>query len=357
MIFWSKIIMSSTSNAQNYLVNVFRPVYTYDPISNVFSSKLEFSNVDTVSGNSLSVYTASIGDANSNTYVGINAGNSYTLLKNCVYNTALGSFAGNNISNASNCVFVGYHAGDSVSDSSNVIAIGANANGVGSNNIYIGKSTGGPGNGNIFLGHNLQNFTSVSNTFYLGNSISNITMAADLANKYVGVNCNTPQYSLDVAGYVHISNAGLGINTNPQSHSLNVNGDMYISDGYGSFYFGKNVFNTTCEVNANSGFSSYVSSLSNASNSLTASSQIVAGTMVKGVIQISAIDVTGSTYDYVKIMVYNTSNNPAAALIQRSSNATIIKYTTGDSNIYISNASGATHTFNWNVTYFPCPGA
>ena len=62
--------MSSTTNIQNLLVNVFRPVYRYEippgSSNTIFVPKLELSNIDTYSGNSVSVFTAAIGDASNN---------------------------------------------------------------------------------------------------------------------------------------------------------------------------------------------------------------------------------------------------------------------------------------------------
>jgi carbonic anhydrase/acetyltransferase-like protein (isoleucine patch superfamily) len=123
--------MSSTTGSQNLLVNVFRPVYRYEiPTGGsaaIFTPKLEISNIDTVTANSLTVFTASVGDSNGNVYVGSNAGNSYEFRKLCSNVTALGFGAGNNISNVSNSVYIGFNAGAGAASATSVIAIGANA--------------------------------------------------------------------------------------------------------------------------------------------------------------------------------------------------------------------------------------
>jgi hypothetical protein len=341
--------MSSTINVQNYLSNVFRPVYSYDPIGNVFQPTLILSNIDTVAANTISVFAAYVGDANSNVYVGLQTGNPFTLLKNCVNNTAVGSFAGNNISNVSNSVYLGYHAGDSSADASNVIAIGYNANGSGSNNIYIGKSTGAPGSGNIFIGQDLTYTSNISNSFYLGTGSYGVTLSANLSNKYVGIDTITPQFPLDVNGYTRIMN-GLGINANPEAHSLNVNGDMFVSDGYGSMYFGLNALTTSASLTAAGGFNSIVNPTGG--TTVPNGGSIAIGVLVKGVVDVMATDSSGVNYVYRKYIARTASGTPTVA-VQANSAGTALALS--GSTISISNTSGGPVTYNWNITYSPVP--
>lgn len=242
----------STANVQNLLSNVFHPTFVYDTANQVYKSKLELVNIDTVSANTVSTFFASVGDSRSNVYVGIGAGNPYSNLvaSSNWYTTCVGGGAGNGSSNASNCVFIGYNAGQGSVNSTNTIAIGSNADGDGSNNIYIGAGAGmagAAGTSNIFIGHG-NTLTGVTKQFLLGplvgqppssltNSLgSNYLLGGDFASNRLGINLSNPTYNLDVNGYARIgtnSVGGLGVNTNPVDYTLNVNGDMQVSDGYG----------------------------------------------------------------------------------------------------------------------------
>jgi hypothetical protein len=343
--------MSSTINVQNYLSNVFRPVYSYDPIGNVFQPTLILSNIDTVAANTISVFAAYVGDANSNVYVGLQAGNPFTLLKDCVNNTAIGAFAGNNISNVSNSVYLGYHAGDSASDASNVIAIGYNASGAGVNNIYMGKNTGAPGSGNIFIGQDLTYTSDISNSMYIGTGSYGVTLSADLSNKYVGINTTTPQFPLDVNGYTRIMN-GLGINANPEAHSLNVNGDMFVSDGYGSMYFGLNAITTSTTITAAGGFNSIVNPTAGTSVGSGASATI--GVLIKGIVDVMVTDSAGSNYAYRKYISRTATGTPTPNVAVTAGSAGTALALSG-SNITISNTTGGALTYNWSITYSPVP--
>jgi hypothetical protein len=184
--------MSSTTGSQNLLVNVFRPVYTYN--SGTFSSSLQLSNIGTD-------FTAAIGDSEENVYVGINAGNSSTNTRACVSNTALGYNAAGLISNVSNSTFVGANAGSASSNSSNVISIGNSAGGSGSNNIFLGNSTKSLGDNNILIGHAIDGVAS-SNLLRVGSSIY-----GNLSNRWVGIGTDTATggNQFDVSGNAAVS--------------------------------------------------------------------------------------------------------------------------------------------------------
>ena len=232
--------MSSLTNTQNLLINVFRPKYTYDTTSNFFQTKLDMSNVDSLFANVLVSSNAYVGDSRCNVYVGTGAGNSYTTPQACSRNVAVGQFAGSFISNVSNSVFLGYSAGAGVLNSTNSVMVGANTYGNGNSNILIGNDVRltGTSSNNILIGTGIQPPSPISNTFQLGRGTGDITMSGDLVNHGIGI--GLPQirdigFALDVSGYVHISNAGLGVNADPRDHTLNVAGDMLVSDGYGTF--------------------------------------------------------------------------------------------------------------------------
>ena len=219
--------MSSTAGIQNLLVNVFRPIYTYDPLTTLFTPKLSLSNIDNYSGNNISVFTAAVGDSASNVYVGSNAGNLYTAIQASSNNTALGEHAGNVISNVSNSTYLGYNTGAGASNASNVIAIGAGAGGNGISNIFVGNGTGSTGSNNILIGHGI-NAGSSNYKFQLGTSVY-----GDLSKNWIGIGTSTSidptDGRFDVSGNVYVLGQ-VGINTIP-THTLDINGDTRSSGG------------------------------------------------------------------------------------------------------------------------------
>ena len=119
--------MSSITNAQNLLKNVFRPTFFYDTTNNVYHSKLELINIDTISANFVSAYSLSVSDSNSNVYVGSNAGNVYSNLNGNSNNTFVGFQAGYGSSNVINNVFLGFLSGIGTVGSSKSVSIGGNS--------------------------------------------------------------------------------------------------------------------------------------------------------------------------------------------------------------------------------------
>jgi hypothetical protein len=192
--------MSSSAGIQNLLVNVFRPVYTYDTNTGVFTPTLQLANV-AYSGTTISVSNAAIGDGNQNVYVGSNAGNSYLDIRACDDNTTLGFGAGGLISNVSNSVYLGYNAGYQASNASNVIAIGSNTGGNGINNIFLGNGTGSTGSNNILIGHSIAGVAS-NNLLRIGS-----TLYGNLASRWVGIGTDTSTSgtNFDVSGNARIS--------------------------------------------------------------------------------------------------------------------------------------------------------
>ena len=153
--------MSSITNAQNLLKNVFRPTFFYDTTNNVYHSKLELINIDTISANFVSAYSLSVSDSNSNVYVGSNAGNVYSNLNGNSNNTFVGFQAGYGSSNVINNVFLGFLSGIGTVGSSKSVSLGGNSLAGGISNIYIGYGTGiTAGNSNIFIGTNINSTTN-----------------------------------------------------------------------------------------------------------------------------------------------------------------------------------------------------
>ena len=234
--------MSSTTNVQNLLVNVFRPSYQYrtTPSPNYYV-QLEISNVETVYANVVDCQTLRLGDSNSNVYVGREAGNVYTDLRDCFSNTTLGYGAGRAISNTDRSIYIGFNAGTSASNASNVIAIGTNASGRGTGNVYIGSNTGGVDGevSNVYIGNGLTSLGGTSNRLLIGSGSdpSGALISGNFSTRRVGILTSNPTtYPVEIGTYTFISN-GLGINADPTVHTLNVNGDCRMEDGFGQFTF------------------------------------------------------------------------------------------------------------------------
>lgn len=252
--------MSSTTGFQNLLVNVFRPVYRYEippgDSNSIFVPKLEMSNIDTYSGNAVSVFTAAVGDASSNVYVGSNAGNSYSTVKNCKYVTAIGYGAANGISNVTNSVFAGFNAGTGVVDVSASVIVGANAAGNGLSNVRIGYSNAGTGSGNVSIGP-LTTTATYSNCILLGTGVTatdgsqfrvgSAYLYGDLSTNWLGVGTPTPMDTtngkFDVSGNVNIDGQ-VGINKIPV-RTLDLNGDFRAVDATGTLDFHSGSFTVT----------------------------------------------------------------------------------------------------------------
>lgn len=316
--------MSTTSNIQNYLVNVFRPIYVYDAATTLFTPKLTLSNIDTYYGNVVNISNLSIRDSNFNVYIGANAGNSYSNLAGSSNNTTLGYQAGFQISNSKNNVYLGYNAAANTTDASGTIAIGANSLGGGTSNIYIGTGTGSSASNtasNIFLGDGITATAGTSNTIRIGMG-SNVAFAANLAINSVGINTSAPQTNLDVSGTAYFQGkVGIQTNLSTLSKSLEVNGQTLSSGGYLSAQ-GSNTFTGTQTI----------------------------GQLKRGTVLVSAVDIADSAnYAARHMMAYTTSNVSELASNVAAGTASIVLST---SNIQISN-SGASSTYNWNITYFP----
>jgi hypothetical protein len=338
----------NTTGIQNYLSNVFRPIYTYDTTSANFVPKLTMSNIDNYTGNTISVFTAAVGDANSNVYVGSNAGNPYNITRNVFNVTALGYGAASNISNDSNSVYIGWYAGSGGSNNTNTISIGANSGGAGSNNIFIGTDNGSVGSSNILIGHFID-LSSSSNQVRIGYR-NQIPIAADVSKNWVGLGgVLTPTYafnSLDVSGNSKFV-GNMGINRDPGNRTLDVNGNFRATDA------SANILEFTNGLTRSSG--GFISDSSSITMSNTTS--LVVGTLRRGVVMLSVLDLTDVT-SFMSRMVY--VRNPATpdtlimSDVSSGLSPTLI-FTT--SNIVLCNtASGAgTRDYSWSITYFPSP--
>jgi len=366
--------MSSTSNVQNLLTNVFRPTFVYNTITSNYQSKLELINIDTLSANAITTYAVNVGDAAGNVYVGVGAGNVYSRpdTSGNTTDTFVGAGAGGLTSNVKNSVFLGYRAGYGVSNSSNSISIGANTPNGGNSNIYIGCATGiATGSNNIFIGPGISNGgTSVSNTLLIGSG-SNTLVRGDLTSNRVGINTSaltdpSNYITLDVNGYTRIggpsNNGNLGINTLPGTYTLDVNGNMQVSDGWASLLVSHDVSNTATLSfsNVRPGYSNATIQSTGGFFSLTGTITVSnggtsnIGVLKKGIVMAFAQDnasfaVYASRLFTVAVL---STNYAAASMANTTSNATI---TNSGSNITLSNGAGSSLTFTYSITYFPSP--
>ena len=353
--------MSSTTGIQNLLVNVFRPVYSYDATTTLFTPKLEVSNVDTYSGNSVNLLFAAIGDSNNNVYVGRLAGNDPTIsTQNCSNVTAVGYAAGSNISNVKYSVFVGANAGVGEQSASYTVSVGDGA-GTGDTSVRIGSRALGTGNYNTVLG-SLTNTAAYSNCILIGPGqtadqswrfrlgYSNQTyLVGNISNKWLGIGTEAPYDTynkLDVSGNVYVFGQQ-GINMVP-IRTLDVNGDFRSSDSNGTLSFTGGVTTST------GGFASAQGTLTSAGiGSVTSIAPLK-----KGVVLVSAQDTANSTTHYAATMVYcsdATNGTYTAAMTSNVQSGQVhIAFQSGGSNIQISNAT-TVRNISWSVTYFQLP--
>jgi hypothetical protein len=335
------------------LTNVFRPVFVYDTTNGVYKTKLELTNVDTVSANIVYTFASAVGDASGNVYVGIGAGNPYSILATSANSndTFIGTTAGGSSSSVINGVFIGYRAGFGTVSSSNSISIGANTLNGGNSNVYIGCATGiASGSNNIFLGPGISNGgTSVSNRLMIGSG-SNTSIIGDLASNRVGINLSslpatTPNLTLDVNGFSRIgtnANGGLGINMLPGNYTLDITGTQRIQDGVGTLIFSNGIQTTT------GGFISITGTTGSIADFGTSN----IGLWKKGLVMISAQDTSNSTnFTSELAMVCLTGTTyTVTAMSSIDSNATI---TASTSNIVLTNNGGSSRAYNFSITYFP----
>jgi len=359
--------MSSTSNVQNLLTNVFRPSYQYDTVNQLYSTKLEMANIDTITANTVSVFTIAAGDSNSNVYIGSNAGNAFSNAGSKVTssNVAIGCWAGGSINHASNSVLIGQYAGYNAVTSTNTVAIGANVKGDGNSNVYIGAGAGpvtGVGSNNILIGAGVTTATGVSKTLKVGNAIT-----ADMTGQYFGVWNPTPTHGLDVCGSVLISTPSLGgqlgINIDAGSYNFNVNGNMYVSDGYGALAL--NSSGVTCNSvlsfsniiagkSASMQVSGGFSSVRGTTAALLQNGTAIIGKWQKGGVDVYVQDANGvANYMAQRFFCLNSTDGSVVAVSTDNTSLRVTLTATTSSNMVITNTGGAGVTYNYTIIYFP----
>ena len=206
--------MSSTSNAQDLLVNVFRPTYRWDSTTG-FTPSLVVSNVTELIAGSIKADRLAVSDSNLNTYIGSNAGANAV---GTASNVALGYSAMGGALNSSNNVAVGMFSLDGLSTSDSNVALGAatDITGRGRQNVLIGPNvTMGDGSGNILIGVDIS-AGNLSKRFQLGR-----LLYADLSFGYLGVNTTAPTRSFDVSG-ITVFRGKVGFQNDNPVYSLDV---------------------------------------------------------------------------------------------------------------------------------------
>jgi hypothetical protein len=339
--------MSSTTGIQNLLVNVLRPVYTYDAVASLYTVKLDMSNVNTFYGVSANVLWAQVGDSASNVYVGKEAGNDPTVTtKNSRNVTAIGYGAGSNTSNVSNSTYLGFYAGAGAETACNVIAIGANANGNGVSNIFIGNGTGTTGSNNILIGHGIA-LTNTSYALRVG-AAGKTTIAADLSQTWVGVGGvtarNGTQTTLDVSGSAYIK-GNVGINILPGTRTLDVNGNFRSSDA------SSNVLDFSNGVTKSSGG---YTSIRDTLDVSAGPGSLEIGRVRRGIIYASAIDTQyGGETNRAAYVYFAWTLSNVTTLASTSNGLTDI--VVNSSNIYVNYNNGTPTSYDYSITYFPLP--
>jgi hypothetical protein len=324
--------MSTTTNVQNLITTVFRPVYYYAEGVG-FTPHMEMSNIDTYIGNEVRVFRAQVGTSiGNNVYVGVGAGQAYTEDSENVNLTAVGYNAGAGARRVTRAVYLGSDVGANVADAVDVIAIGAFTKGAGSNNIFIGNSTGNAGSNNIYIGHNLVPPGNTSNALNINNLVF-----GSFSNQWVGIGTSNrttsaAPLSLDVSGGVYISGK-MGIQMQPYN-SLNVNGATQSTGGYYS---------------------------SSGSNVVAGGGVVTIGTFGDGTsltklgnTLISVQDITTAGVNYETGLYVNVSGTVIRMTNDVSNGYThIVNPTSSYPNIQISNSDGSSHTLYWSITHFP----
>jgi hypothetical protein len=216
--------MSSTSNAQDLLVNVFRPTYRYTPEGG-FVPSMVVSNVTEVITDKVNAGALVISDTKQNTYIGFNAGPNQGITTTAS-NVAIGVSAMNGTENSSNNVSIGASNFDRLVNANSNVGIGAKTGmtGQGEKNILIGaNNTLATGSGNIVLGNDLS-LGNISKTLRLGSLIY-----GDLSFGYLGVNNPAPRAALDISGEVVFRNK-VAIQKDNPIYTLDVAGSVYATE-------------------------------------------------------------------------------------------------------------------------------
>jgi len=336
----------NTTGIQNYLSNVFRPIYVYDAGTTNFTGQLTMSNIENYTGNTITVSNVAVSSFGQNVFVGASAGIPYNITTaNVTKVTALGYGAASNISNDSNSIYIGWYAGSSGSNSANVISIGANSGGNGAENIFIGTDTGSVGTNNILIGHRID-ISSSSNQLRIGSS-NKIPIAADISRNWVGLGGTlTPSYAystLDVSGNA-VFTGNVSINKDAGGRTLDINGNFRTMDAsLNTLDFSNGI------TRSSKGFATDMSTVT-----LAIGAAVDIGTLRRGITALTVSALTGGAYNS-RFITYNDNYATVASMGSATAGTPPAFNYTASNTIQLSNGTGASNTFSWSVTYFPSP--
>lgn len=337
----------NTTGIQNYLSNVFRPIYVYDAGTTNFTGQLTMSNIENYTGNTITVSNVAVSSFGQNVFVGASAGIPYNITTaNVTRVTALGYGAASNISNDSNSIYIGWYAGSSGSNNNNTISIGTNSGGVGSNNIFIGTSNGtNNGSSNVFIGHYID-ISASSNQVRIGYG-NQIPIAADISRNWVGLGGTlTPSYAystLDVSGNA-VFTGNVSINKDAGGRTLDINGNFRTMDAsLNTLDFSNGI------TRSSKGFATDMSTVT-----LASGGTVDIGTLRRGITALTVSALTGGAYNS-RFITYNDNYATVASMGSATAGTPPAFNFTASNTIQLSNGTGASNTFSWSVTYFPSP--
>lgn len=219
--------MSSTSNVQDLLVNVFRPTYRWQSGTG-FVPSLVLSNVSEIITTKLKTDALVVSDSNVNTYIGSNAG---VNASSTASNVGIGYSAMGGALNSSNNVALGVFSLDGMSSGNSNVAVGSSTKltGPGTKNILIGPNISlGTGSSNILVGTDLS-INSSTSQLRIGS-----LLYGDLAVNRLGLLTTAPSSGdvyVDVSGQTFFRGK-VGVQTSTPIYSLDVNGSIYTNTSY-----------------------------------------------------------------------------------------------------------------------------
>ena len=383
--------------------------------SNTGNSPADVGNCNASSNTAIGIAAAAAISSSSNSeFIGFQAGSTGRVICNSL---VIGVSAALSNSNVSNSILIGTSNSAGLSNITDTICIGGNAGGTGTSNIYIGTSNGVgmTGSSNVLIGNGVNlstipgyvlpdgvtpnpSFANASNLFMVGSS-NKVLIAGNFSNGVVSIgstnttatsfngNPNLTNITLDVSKCMRVQN-GLSIGCDPgqEGYTFDSVGSFRVQDGYGqlnlSNYFGldgaaasNSVVNIT-PVNGGTMTLNVVGTAraSNAFISNQVSAEVGYYSVQSGVAGVvidpsDTLTIPLKNNGLVVTSVYNSAATPVCYTARHmrvdSSTAPILlggetsnvpltySVTLTASNIILSNSSGASVTFRYNVTFFP----
>lgn len=382
--------------------------------SNTGNSPADVGNCNASSNTAIGIAAAAAISSSSNSeFIGFQAGSTGRVICNSL---VIGVSAALSNSNVSNSILIGTSNSAGLSNITDTICIGGNAGGTGTSNIYIGTSNGVgmTGSSNVLIGNGVNlstipgytlvngtpnpSFANASNLFMVGSS-NKVLIAGNFSNGVVSIgstnttaasfngNPNLTNITLDVSKCMRVQN-GLSIGCDPgqEGYTFDSVGSFRVQDGYGqlnlSNYFGLDgaaASNSVVNITPVNGGTMTLNVVGTARASNVFISNQVSAEVGYYSVQSGAAGVVVSPSGTLTIplknnglvvtSVYNSAATPVCYTARHmrvdSSTAPILlggetsnvpltySVTLTASNIILSNSSGASVTFRYNVTFFP----